>query len=311
MRSEVETLWAFHGRRLRAATPPEHLMDRVAFSEHPPFRVVACKHCGFVYRNPIEREYELADIYAGEAPAPEVLQALHDTQQRSYRAQAARVLREVGRDGAGLEVGSYVGAFLAAAREVGLYFEGVDINPDANRFTRSLGFAVHDGALEDLETDRRFDVVAIWNTFDQLPHPRAVANAAWKLLRPGGLLAIRVPNGAFYESLRAMLQEAPDHRGLTPALRRVAACLALAHNNLLTFPYRFGFTARSITLLLADIGFSVRHIEGDVLVPIADEWTKTWATLEERAVKAVLTKLARRNTAWAPWLEVYARKERS
>ena len=311
MRSEVETLWAFHGRRLRAATPPEHLMDRVAFSEHPPFRVVACKHCGFVYRNPIEREYELAEIYTGEAPAPEVLQSLHDTQRRSYRAQAARVLREIGRDGSGLEVGSYVGAFLAAARDVGLYFEGVDINRDVNRFTRSLGFAVHDGSLEQLDTDQRFDVVAIWNTFDQLPHPRAAANAAWKLLRPGGLLTIRVPNGAFYEALRAMLSESSASRDLASPFRRAAARLALAHNNLLTFPYRFGFTARSITLLLADIGFSVRHIYGDVLVPIADEWTKPWASVEERAVKAVLGMLARRNTAWAPWLEVYARKERS
>jgi SAM-dependent methyltransferase len=311
VRSEVETLWAFHGRRLRATTPPEHLMDRVAFSEHPPFRVVACKHCGFVYRNPIEREYELADIYAGEAPAPEVLQSLHDTQRASYRAQATRVLREVGRDGSGLEVGSYVGAFLAAARDAGLYFEGVDVNREVNRFTRSLGFAVHDGGVEHLQTDRRYDAVAIWNTFDQLAHPRAAANAAWKLLRPGGLLTVRVPNGAFYAMLRAALHDAPEQRGFTSSIRRAAARMALAHNNLLTFPYRFGFTARSITLLLSDIGFSVRHIEGDVLVPIADEWTKPWATLEERAVKVVLGALARRNTAWAPWLEVYARKERS
>jgi SAM-dependent methyltransferase len=311
VRSEVETLWAFHGRRLRPATPPEHLMDRVAFSEHPPFRVVACKHCGFVYRNPIEREYELAEIYAGDAPAPDVLQSLHETQRRSYRAQATRVLREVGRDASGLEVGSYVGAFLAAARDVGLYFEGVDINRDVNRFTRSLGFAVHDGGLEQFESERRFDVVSIWNTFDQVPRPRAVANAAWRHLRPGGMLTLRVPNGAFYEALRVMLRDAPDQRGVAPPIRRGAARLALAHNNLLTFPYRFGFTARSITLLLSDIGFCVQHIHGDVLVPIADEWTKLWASMEERAVKGVLGVLARRKTAWAPWLEVYARKERS
>src|SRR6185503_17306590 len=180
VRAEVETLWEFHGRRLRASTPPEHLMDRVAFSEHPPLRVVSCRHCGFVYRNPIEREYELAEIYAREAPAPEVLQSLHDTQQPSYRAQAMRVLREIGRDGSGLEVGSYVGAFLAAARNAGLYFEGVDINREVNRFTRSLGFAVHDGALDEIATDRHFDAVCIWNTFDQLAHPRAAANAAWR-----------------------------------------------------------------------------------------------------------------------------------
>jgi SAM-dependent methyltransferase len=220
-----------------------------------------------------------------------------------------RVLREIGRDGSGLEVGSYVGAFLAAARNAGLYFEGVDVNREVNRFTRSLGFAVHDGALDEIATDRHFDAVCIWNTFDQLAHPRAAANAAWRLLRAGGLLTVRVPNGSFYEALRAVLAT-PEHRGIGRAVRRVLARLALAHNNLLTFPYRYGFTARSITLLLADVGFSVRHIDGDVLVPIADEWTKPWAMLEERVVKGVLSRLARRDTAWAPWIEVYARKER-
>ncbi|MEX2153650.1 MAG: hypothetical protein WD825_09950, partial [Gemmatimonadaceae bacterium] len=74
----------------------------------------------------------------------------------------------------------------------------------------------------------------------------------------------------------------------------------LAHNNLLTFPYRFGFSPASLTRLLEDVGFRVVHIVPDVLVPIADEWTKRWAAVEERAIKP----LTRR---WAPWFEVYAR----
>src|SRR5215467_1042955 len=59
VRREVEELWAFHDRRLRPSTPPQRLMDRVAFSERPPFRLVECTRCGLVYRNPIERAFEL------------------------------------------------------------------------------------------------------------------------------------------------------------------------------------------------------------------------------------------------------------
>lgn len=299
VRREVELLWEFHGKRLRPATPPERLMDRVAFSEHPPFRLVECERCGLVYRNPIERAYELDSIYADATPSRELLQGLHETQLPAYRAQAQRLWRVLGRRGAGLEVGSYVGAFLAAAREVGLHFEGVDINADANAFTRSLGFTVHDGDLESLVMRNQVDAVAIWNTFDQLPDPRGTANAAWRLLRPGGVFVVRVPNGELYASLRRIVS-----KPVTGALAR----LALAHNNLLTFPYRYGFTIKSLTRLLDRVGFRVTHAEGDVLVPIADEWTRRWASVEERVVKLALGFAARRSPRRAPWIEVYAQK---
>ena len=299
VRQEVELLWEFHGKRLRPATPPERLMDRVAFSEHPPFRLVECERCGLVYRNPIERAYELDSIYADATPSRELLQGLHDTQLPAYRAQARRLWHVLGRRGAGLEVGSYVGAFLAAAREVGLHFEGVDINGEANAFTRSLGFTVHDGDLESLDTHNPVDAIAIWNTFDQLADPRGTANAAWRLLRPDGVFVVRVPNGELYASLRRLV---------TKPVSGALARLALAHNNLLTFPYRYGFTVRSLTRLLDRVGFRVTHVEGDVLVPIADEWTRRWASVEERVVKLALGLAARRSPPWAPWIEVYAQK---
>ena len=274
-------------------------MDRVAFSEHPPFRLVECERCGLVYRNPIERAYELDSIYADAMPSRELLQGLHDTQLPAYRAQASRLFHFLGRRGSGLEVGSYVGAFLAAAREVGVHFEGVDVNAEANAFTRSLGFTVHDGDLESLVRQQPVDAIAIWNTFDQLPDPRATANAAWRLLQPGGVFVIRVPNGEFYANLRREMT-----RPFTGALAR----LALAHNNLMTFPYRYGFTIRSLSRLLERVGFTVQRVEGDVLVPIADEWTRRWASVEERLVKAALGFAAHRKPEWAPWIEVYATK---
>ena len=300
VRREVELLWEFHGKRLRPTTPPERLMDRVAFSEHPPFRLVECERCGLVYRNPIERAYELDSIYADATPSRELLQGLHETQLPAYRAQARRLWRVLGRRGAGLEVGSYVGAFLAAAREVGLHFEGVDINAEANAFTRSLGFTVHDGDLLSFDPSRVFDTVAIWNTFDQLADPRAAALTAWKRLRPGGVLAIRVPSGAFYADVRTWLA-----RGRA---RRAAAIALLARNNLLAFPYRWGFGLRALGRLLDDVGFQVVHVRGDVLVPTADEWTKPWARYEETLIKHLVSAVARRRTRWAPWIEVYANR---
>jgi len=300
VRLEVEDLWTFHSTRLRPRTPPSQLMDRVAFSQHAPLRLVRCRQCGLVYRNPVERATELVEAYTDSSPTTERMRALHETQRASYAAQAHRLAETFGRRGSGIEVGSYVGAFLAAARERGWQFAGVDVNACANAFTRSLGFRVHDGTLESLDDDHPVDVVAIWNCLDQLPDPVATLRAARNRLAPGGMLAVRVPNGACYAALRPLLTTP-----LAPLAREW-----LAQNNLLGFPYRFGFTPSSLERTLTRLGFRVERVVGDVLVPIGDEWTRRWARVEERVVKKLGVVAARapvRDRVLAPWVEVYAR----
>ena len=299
MHAELEQLWEYHEKRLKPEIPTQRLLDRVAFSEPPPLRLVQCCECGLLYRNPVERVEELTEIYARTTPTTDVLRALHETQLPAIRAQAHALRETLGRGGSGLEVGSYVGAFLVAAREEGLNVEGLDINAEVNEFTRSLGLVVHDGELGSFAPDRQFDTVSIWNTFDQLPDPRAAMNAARQLLAPGGILAVRVPNGDFYVRAR-------DEMVNGSAVGRVAARAVLAQNNLLTFPYRWGFTPSSIARLAEESGFEIDHLRGDVLVPIADEWTKTWARIEEALVKGVVGAAASRGASAAPWFELYA-----
>lgn len=289
MRSESERLWQYHMRRLRPATPPERLVDRVAFSQDPPWRLVRCTGCGLIYRSPAEKREHLLSTYTDARPERDAMRALHLAQRDTYRSQARRLQRIMRRRGSGLEVGSYVGAFLAAAREQRWQFEGLDVNPHINTFTRSLGFHVHDGDLDTFRAQRAYDAVAIWNTFDQLPDPAAAARSARRLLAPDGVLAVRVPNGECYATWR---------RRLHGPLGAFAVTL-LAQNNLLTFPYRYGFSPASLSRLLAGAGFRVLRVVQDVLVPTADEYTRPWARLEERVLKPL-------GRPWSPWFEIYA-----
>lgn len=300
LRREVEWLWEYQSRRLKPGTPIARLIDRVAFSQDPPFRLVQCRECGLVYRNPVERPHELKSVYGDEGPTRETLVALYKTQRAAYHAQARRLREVLGRGGSVLEVGSYVGAFLDAARDEGLSAEGVDINATTNDFTRSLGFTVRDGELRDISCDRSFDAVVIWNTLDQLADPRGTVIGAAQRLNPSGVFVARVPNGACYAAWRGRLDS-------TNRAMRAAARAVLAQNNLLTFPYRWGFTVASITRLLRDAGLAVKRVYGDVLVPTGDEWTRPWARVEERVAKAALRLVAARNRERAPWIEVYAR----
>ena len=295
MQAEVELLWSFHEHRLRPGVPPERLLDRVAFSQSPPFRLSQCTVCTHVYRNPGERRESLEAAYDTLIPDDSVLQALFHTQQGAYQEQVKRLTEVVGRTGHGLEVGSYVGGFLAAAQNAQWTFQGVDVSARLAGFATRNGFKVMHGEISDVVMGEAFDVVAIWNTFEQLYDARAAVMKARQLLRPGGVLAVRIPNGEFYVNWR---------RHLSGPLAGITTRL-LAHNNLLTFPYRQGFTMRSLTSLLNQCHFEIERVVGDTLVPIADIWTTGYGTFEERIVKRLQRAIQH---GWgAPWVEVYAR----
>src|SRR5690606_27322390 len=156
---ELEELWEFHIRRLRPGTPPRFLMDRVVFSQDPPIRLSRCRECGSIYRNPRERSRDLVDLYAGEALDQGVLKGLFEAQKRSYGRQARRLTRLVGHAGRALEIGSYVGAFQAAAKAKGWVVDGVDVNPAAVAFAREAGFRVFEGEITDAPMEPPYDAV--------------------------------------------------------------------------------------------------------------------------------------------------------
>jgi 2-polyprenyl-3-methyl-5-hydroxy-6-metoxy-1,4-benzoquinol methylase len=289
LKAELEDLWQFQLSRRRAGVPTRKLYDRAFFTLTPPLQLVACTECGTLYRNPGESEEEVVETYAEEQTDAGVFDPLFEAQKRAYHTQARALTRLARGAGNGLEVGSYVGGFMAAAGELGWNFEGVDVNAEAVAFARAKGLTVSVGSLDSLSDERRFDAIAIWNCFDQLPDPQSALLRAHELLRPGGVIALRVPNGACYTRW---------HNGAHP--KRLSR-LILAHNNLLGFPYRQGFTPHSLRTMLERSGFELKRIRKDVLVSTADEWTTTTARLEERWLKQAMRVL--RTT---PWFEAYA-----
>ena len=288
LRAEFEDLWQFHLSRLREGVPLDHLLDRTFFTQSPPLQLVTCDACGTVYRNPRERADRVIATYARENTDPPTLRLLHAAHRQVASTQARLLTQLAGKTGTGLEVGSYVGAFLKASAEHGWAFEGIDVNEPVNAFVRSLGHTVRTGSIEDVPAGLTFDAIAFWNCFDQLPDPRVALRTAQRL-RPGGILALRVPNGAFYERFAG--------GRFPPAWRR--ACLAW--NNLLGFPYRSGFTPTSLQRLLEAHGFEVALFRQDTLPHLPDPWARRWARAEARIVK-------RLTRGRAPWFEIYARR---
>jgi SAM-dependent methyltransferase len=299
--AESRWLRRFHARRLRDRPGRGALEDRASFTQDYATNVVACAACGLVFRSPRPPAAAVTEAYAQDRYGAERLRALHAAQLELFRPKARTLARWLaGRpDPVVIEIGSFVGGFLAAANERGWRVLGIDPGEEVGVFCASLGLPVRREPVEacDFPPDAA-DCVAIWSTFDQLATPHPTLAAVRKLLRPGGLLALRIPNGACYARAAGWLRRAP------PPLHGVLRA-ALAWNNLLGFPYLFGYAVPTLDRLLAPYGFARVGFRADVLVRLADGATKAWAHVEERALKAACRAAGALDPRLAPWYDAY------
>ena len=155
---------------------------------------VRCVNCGLVFLDPQPTDTELTHFY-----------------NHGYRYDFARYQESIpkqyvwlemlegaaGSPGRLLEIGCSYGCFLSAARDRGWSAEGIELNKEAANYARStLKLSVTQGRVADLQgqSSARFDAVAAWHVLEHDPCPGTLVEDAYSLLRPGGILALRVPN---------------------------------------------------------------------------------------------------------------------
>ena len=298
----------FYQRRWRERTVAT-ATDRLRFTQDYATEIVACTDCGLLYRNPRPRAEAVTKAYETDHYDGAYLWAEFEAQRAWARTKVPLLAKHLKKSVKGrrpriLEIGSFVGGFLFEGSERGWDMFGVDPGRAVTAFCRGQRLPVFEGTLEDAQLQpASFDAVVVWNTFDQLPDPHVFLKHAIPLLRNGGLLIVRVPNGICFDwamSCRAML----------PRLFRPPLNLALAYNNLLTFPYLYGYSADQLERLTASYGFRLLACVPDQLSSTpAGQWT-WWARWEEQGIKSLCQAVA---AIWqdsrshryrsAPWLD--------
>jgi ubiquinone/menaquinone biosynthesis C-methylase UbiE len=116
-----------------------------------------------------------------------------------------------------LDVGCSAGYVLEAARRLGLQPTGVDLSRFAVSLCRERGYAAEEGPLEKLPfPDRSFDIVTCKHTLEHVEHPLEGLAEIRRVLRPGGVAFLIVPDAAYYK-LALMPKRGrsfrPDRRG--------------------------------------------------------------------------------------------------
>jgi SAM-dependent methyltransferase len=164
------------------------------------FGVVRCDRCALVATHPLPAADAIQAFYdplyygrenAKFGPLTEVFILL-------FRLARLRALRLAGvRRGTILDVGCGRGLFLRLARRAGYDVLGTELNETSARpARRSVGDdRVHAGPLETAGfATGRFDAVIAWHVFEHLPDPAGTLAECRRIVRPGGVLILAVPN---------------------------------------------------------------------------------------------------------------------
>jgi SAM-dependent methyltransferase len=191
------------------------------------FRIVACADCGDAYLSPRPRMEALGQFYPSgywytELEQPKGLVARIKALEAHYRkallmSEVGRLTRRLPPGSRLLDVGCGSGDIVKLAGESGLEARGVEFSAEAVRYARETrGLEVREGTLESAALpEGSLDGVSLFHVLEHLPDPVGTLREVRRVLKPGGLVLIQVPNFASWQArlfgARWHAVEAPRH----------------------------------------------------------------------------------------------------
>jgi SAM-dependent methyltransferase len=215
-------------------------------------------------------------------------QALGALRERNFRTTVGILDKLRPQRGSLLDVGCGHGWFLRAAAESGWRTVGIEPDPEIARLAAGSAQEVRMGSFPSaLKPGERFDVISFNDVFEHLSDLAGALQASAAALRPGGLLAINLPDarGVFYRLARLLARarvsgplERLWQKGFpsphlsyftAPLLRRLAA----KHG------FRATYGDRLPSIALSGLWSRLRYDRRSTLTGSALAWTATFALL--------------------------------
>jgi SAM-dependent methyltransferase len=153
-----------------------------------------CLNCGLICQDYQPDLISLDDLYPNDYPV------FHTTKDK-FRAwginKRCKVVLKYKTVGSLIDIGSGNGEFIAQMQDH-YHWKVVGIEPNENMAHHSrndLDLTVFNKAWEQIDLGKNlFDAVTMWDVLEHLQNPIAVLNKIRNVLRPDGILVLRLPN---------------------------------------------------------------------------------------------------------------------
>ena len=183
------------------------------------YRMVRCARCGLVYLNP--------------RPEPEILTTMYNDyhqrdgrdgetwavlMEKNFRDASALLNRTFPERGKLLDIGCGYGHFVGIMQSLGWDATGIEPSPRTVKHARRKGLHVIESTLDTaVFSENYFEAVTAFYVLEHLFDPLASLRKIFSVLKPGGMLILRVPHttpvvamlGAF--GIKNRLYDPPFH----------------------------------------------------------------------------------------------------
>lgn len=173
------------------------------YKERGVLGIVQCKDCNLQYVNPRLKNPE--DVYHGDAEKYfKEARLIFEGKAAHHRdinyLEDLRLIHQYKPSGNFLDVGTNMGFFLRNAKRIGKWnIYGVEPSPSLSDMARKyFELNIKTAFLEDAKFDSEcFDVVTMTDVFEHIANPDKILDEIRRILKPDGILFIKVPNGLF------------------------------------------------------------------------------------------------------------------
>jgi 2-polyprenyl-3-methyl-5-hydroxy-6-metoxy-1,4-benzoquinol methylase/GT2 family glycosyltransferase len=161
-----------------------------------------CKQCDFMFIHPVpnievlKAQYD----YHGEVVYKKFrLRGDFSKEAELSHGKHLRIISNIKPHGRLCEIGCATGGFLVAAKNWGFDVAGVEISEPMAKYGKDeVGLDIRAGTIYDAQFPREsFDVVYSWHCLEHTPDFNEVVAEIYRILKPGGVLMLGVPNGRF------------------------------------------------------------------------------------------------------------------
>lgn len=188
------------------AISPAHLCPICASARFQPYKLglVQCDVCGVVLSPAIwqpQANEQLEEEWFGGDYQPDTLFWVTLFEMWKNRNTFARLAKTNPPGNRLLEIGVGSGSFLNFARERGYEVMGCDLSgPICVHVQHRYGVTMHCGSLAMLTGENRFDAIIMNHVLEHVNQPVEFLHNVRRLLVPGGVVHIAVPNIACWEA---------------------------------------------------------------------------------------------------------------